>query len=208
MAVNEAEHLSRQRGRPRDASLDVRVLAATRELLTEAGFEATTVHAIAKHSGVHSSAIYRRWSSRTAIIEQAVFPGLESWTVAATGDLAGDLRRFVRAYHSAFNEPALRAALPELLRSYQAESRDGASPSWLAVSARPQFHDILLAAPAGSVDPTIDANDVFDVLLGALLARVMVPTVSARQRPLERLVELTQRMVTPHSPRLDRGGPS
>lgn len=187
--------MTRPRGRPRNATFDARVLAATRELLTESGFDATTVQAIAERSGVHGSAIYRRWPSRTAIIEQAVFPGLHTVHVAPTGDLEADVRRFVRAHYAALSEPAVRAALPGLLRSYQDDGRDGSPASWIAVSTRPQFRDLLLAAPPGTFDARLDPDDVFDAVLGALLARVVVPTVAARQRPLERLVELTLRML-------------
>ena len=186
-------------GRPRDATIDERVLRATRELLSGAGFEATTVHAIAERSGVHASAIYRRWPSRIAIIERAVFPGLSTVTVAPTGDLHHDLRRFVRAHFAALNDPAARAALPGLLASYEVDGRDGSPQAWIAVSARPQFADILDAAPRGEVDPAVDPDDVFDVLLGALIARALVPTVMQRNRPLERVVELAIRMLQPAS---------
>jgi AcrR family transcriptional regulator len=192
-----ADRAARSPGRPRDASIDPRVLSAARQLLTEYGFDDTTVQAIAERSGVHASAIYRRWPSRIEIIEQAVFPGFEAVTVAPTGDLRRDLRRFIRAYLAAFGAPAARAAMPGLLATYQSAGRAGAPEEWLAVSARPQFLDILQAAPASSVDGKVDPEDVFDVLLGALLARVLVPTVVERNRPIERLVELTLRMLQP-----------
>ena len=189
----------RRRGRPRDDSIDTRVLEAAEQLLTEGGFEATNVQAIAERSGVHASAIYRRWPSRIAIIERAVFPGFASFAVRPTGDLHRDLRRFVRAYLTTLNRPAARAAVPGLLSAYQSAGRSGAAEEWLEVSARPQFMDILTAAPAGSIDPDVDPDDVFDVLLGAVLARVLVPTVAARSRPAERLVELAIRLLQPAS---------
>jgi len=191
-------------GRPRDDSIDTSVLDATRALLTEKGFDATTVQAIAERSGEHASAIYRRWSSRIEIIERAVFPGLASVNVAPTGDLQLDLRRFIRAYVAAFSEPAARAAVPRLLASYGADGRDGAPEVWISVSARPQFLDILRAAPPRSVDSQVDPDDVFDVLLGAILARALVPTVMHRNRPLERLVELTLRLLRPARTTADR----
>jgi AcrR family transcriptional regulator len=188
---------ARPRGRPRDATIDVRVLDATRALLTEQGFEATTVQAIAERSGVHASAIYRRWSSRTEIIELAAFGDLSSIAVAPTGDLHHDLRRFIRAYLAAIREPAPRAALFPLFAAYQADDRDRSPEVWFAISVRPQFIAILRAAPPGAVDPGVDADDVFDALLGALLARVAVPTIVQRDRPVERLVELVLRMLQP-----------
>lgn len=192
-----ADSTTRGPGRPRDATIDERVLASTRELLVEHGFDGTTVQAIAARSGVHASAIYRRWPSRIEIIEQAVFPGLSSPSVSPTGDLARDLRRFVRAYHSALNEPATRAAMTGLLASYQTAGRFPADENWLAVSARPQFYDILAAAFGGGEAPGVDPDDVFDLLMGALLARVLVPTVAQRNRPLERLVEMVLRVLAP-----------
>jgi AcrR family transcriptional regulator len=188
---------ARQQGRPRDLGIDARVLEATRELLVEKGFDATNVHSIAKRSGEHASAIYRRWPSRIEIIEEAVFPGFSSITLRPTGDLRRDLRRFIRAHLSAFSTPVARAAMPGLMASYQSVGRSGAPEVWLSVSARPQFLDILLAAPDGTVDPSVDADDVFDFLEGAILARTLVPTIAERRRPVERLVDMTLRLLQP-----------
>jgi len=189
------EQSSRHRGRPRDLNIDTRVLEATRDLLEERGFEGTNVQSIAERSGEHASAIYRRWPSRIEIIEEAVFPGFSSVDVRPTGDLRRDLRRFTRAYLSAFGAPAARAAMPGLLATYQSAGRSGAPEAWLPVSARPQFLDILLAAPDDIVDSSVDPNDVYDVILGAILAKTLVPTVIERRRPVERLVDLTIRML-------------
>jgi hypothetical protein len=146
---------------------------------------------------VHASAIYRRWPSRIEIIEQAVFPGIPPVTVRPTGDLRRDLRRFIRAYLSASGAPAARAAMPGLLAAHQRPGRSGAAETWLAVSTRPLFVDILRETPSGSVDPTVDPDDVFDLLLGAILARTFVPTVVHRNRPIERLVDLMLRLLRP-----------
>ena len=188
---------TRSIGRPRDASFDRRALEATRELLADRGFAATTVQAIAARSGVHASAIYRRWPSRLELIEDAVSPDLDVASRQPTGDLQRDLRRFARAYAAAFETPAARAAIPGLLAEYQSSGRSCARQQWLHLSVRPQFVDILRAAPPGTVDPTVDHDDVFDMLLGAILARVLVPTVARRHRPIERTVELVLRMLDP-----------
>jgi AcrR family transcriptional regulator len=165
----------------------------------EGGLEAATIQAIAERSGVHASAIYRRWSSRNEIIEQAVFSGFAQILVKPGGDLRRDLRRFVRAYLTMFDSPAARAAMPGLLASYQAGGRSGAPEEWLVVSARPQFIDILEAAGPGSIDGDVDPEDVFDMLLGALIARTLVPTVAARRRSADVLVDLTLKLLQPAS---------
>ncbi|MEV8540752.1 TetR/AcrR family transcriptional regulator [Streptomyces sp. NPDC051572] len=184
-------------GRPRDTSINERALAATRELLVRRGFDATTIQAVAEHSGVHASAIYRRWPSRIELIEEATFPGLSPLSVRPTGDLRRDLRRFVRAYLAAFGAPAARAAAAGLFAHSQTSNAPRPPEMLLRVSARPQFQDILRAAPTGTVDPAVDPDDVFDMLLGAVLTRTLLSTVTARNRPVERTVDMILRMLRP-----------
>ncbi|WP_406130998.1 TetR/AcrR family transcriptional regulator [Streptomyces sp. NBC_00989] len=184
-------------GRPRDTSINERALAATRELLVQRGFDATTIQAVAEHSGVHASAIYRRWPSRIELIEEATFPGLSPLSVRPTGDLRRDLRRFIRAYLAAFGAPAARAAAAGLFAYSQTSNTPRPPEMLLRVSARPQFQDILRAAPTGTVDPAVDPDDVFDMLLGAVLTRTLLSTVTARNRPVERTVEMVVRMLRP-----------
>ncbi|HSA48583.1 MAG TPA: helix-turn-helix domain-containing protein [Yinghuangia sp.] len=188
---------SRRPGRPRDTSISERALAATRDLLVERGFDATTIQAVAERSGVHASAIYRRWPSRIELIEEATFPGLSAPSVQPTGDLRRDLRRFLRAYLAAFSAPASRAAAAGLIAHHRTSSRPHPPALYMRVSARPQFQDILRAAPPGSVDPAVDPDDVFDMLLGAVLARTLLPAAPAQQRPIERTVDMILRLLRP-----------
>jgi len=192
----------RRPGRPPDTSINERALASARELLIQRGFEATSIQAVAEHSGVHASAIYRRWPSRIELIEEAAFPGLSPLSVEATGDLRRDLRRFIRAYLAAFSTPAARAAAAGLFAHHQTTSRPRPPEIYLRMSARPQFREILRAAPPGSVDPTVDPDDVFDMLLGALLTRILLAAAMARHRPIERTVDMILRLLRP----LDGGG--
>lgn len=189
---------ARRGGRPKDPSIDARALDATRRLLVEEGFTATTVQAVAERSGAHASALYRRWPSRLELIEDAVLGGLPPSTMRPTGDLRQDLRAFVGSYLAVFRTPALQAAIPGLLASYQTgERRPRSSAAWQRLSLRPAFADVLAAAPPGSIDPELDIDDVFDLLLGAVLVRVMVPSEARRFPPVDRVVDLLLRVVRP-----------
>lgn len=182
-----------QRGRPRNPDIDTVVLETTRALLSEAGFAATTVQEISRRSGVHPPAIYRRWPSRLALIEDAAFSGLREISVRPTGDLRRDLRRFLRAYERSLGAPAARAAMPGLMANYL---HDGPPPAaqWLHLSVRPQFYAILRAAP-DDVDPDLDVDEVFDLIQGAVLARITVPLVAARRTRIENMVEMVVRIL-------------
>ena len=146
---------------------------------------------------MHTSAIYRRWPSRIQLIEEATFPGLSPKLVRPTGDLRRDLRRFISAYLAAFDAPAARAAAAGLFAHRQASSGPPSPELVPRISARPQFEDILRAAPPGTIDPDVDANDVFDMLLGAVLTRILLSKTTGRQRPVERTVDLIIRMLRP-----------
>lgn len=172
-------------------------MAATRALLVDSGFEATTIQAVAAHSGVHASAIYRRWPSRIELIEEAAFPAPRPMNVTPTGELRRDLRRFIRGYVAAFSKPEARAAVAGLLAYHQTSRAPGQPEEYLRVSARPQFHQILRAAPEGSIDPAVDPDDVFDMVIGAIWTRIGILTVTSRRRPMEAIVEMTVRILRP-----------
>jgi len=193
--MSDAE--KRLRGRPRDSDIDRRVLEVARDLLAAEGFAATTIQAIARGAAVRSSAIYRRWPSRIELIEEAIFPGLDDVAVEPTGDLRRDLERFVAAYRSVVGTPAGLAALPALLSTYHsgADRREPAARAWR--SARPQFRAILEAAPAADLDPKLDADDLFDLLVGAVLFRVFIGSQGLRAGAPDRTVDLVLRAARP-----------
>jgi AcrR family transcriptional regulator len=183
-------------GRPRNPAIDEIVRRTTADLLADEGYEATTVQEISRRSGVQTSAIYRRWPTRVALIQDVAFPFFREVRVHPTGDLRRDLRRFVTAWSRQYSTPTARAAMPGLVAAYQ---RDEHTPpeEWLRISLRPQLGAILDAAPPGQVDPDLDRDDIFDLLLGSMLVRMFVPTVTDHQRSVDRTVELVLRLVRP-----------
>lgn len=97
------------------------MLKATRELLVEQGYQATTVVAIARRAGVGAPTIYRRWPRREALIEDAAFGGDVEVVIdpGASGDLREDLRAWTSVFIDEFANPVTRAAIPGLLLAYQ-----------------------------------------------------------------------------------------
>ena len=59
-------------GRPRDPSVDQAILRAALELFIEHGIAGASIEKIAKHAGVAKTSIYRRWTTREALIVQAI----------------------------------------------------------------------------------------------------------------------------------------
>ena len=59
-------------GRPRSPVVDQAILRAALELFIEHGVAGASIERIAKHAGVAKTSIYRRWSSREALLAQAI----------------------------------------------------------------------------------------------------------------------------------------
>lgn len=72
LAASASEPGVRAPGRPRDPELDERILSATLKLLEEEGFEEMSIEAVAARAGVGKPTIYRRWSSKTALVIDAL----------------------------------------------------------------------------------------------------------------------------------------
>lgn len=77
-----------------DRSRDPAILNAALAALTENGYDATNMDDIAARAGVGKAAIYRRWSSKAALITDVLVywrPDLRTDDAPDTGSLAGDI---------------------------------------------------------------------------------------------------------------------
>lgn len=92
--VNQAPHA----GRPRDPALDGAILTAAVDVFAARGFARTTVEEVARVAGTGKAAVYRRWSSKTALVIAAVRSLQADITVPDTGTLRGDLFACARHY--------------------------------------------------------------------------------------------------------------
>ncbi|WP_368077025.1 TetR/AcrR family transcriptional regulator [Rhodococcus sp. W8901] len=161
-------------GRPRDPQVDRSILAATREVLVENGYQKTTITAIARRAKVGTSAIYRRWATKESIVEDAVFGGPDASLPAATASLRDDLLAWTRLFLNQIAEPAARAAIPGLLSAYL---HDHGAYERLILSAEDPVRVALaerVAAefPDRSADETTAAADAaFDLLVSATIVR-------------------------------------
>ena len=97
--MTESESRLRQRTEGRlDRSRDPAILDAALAALTKHGYAATNMNDIAARAGVGKAAIYRRWSSKAALITDALVywrPDLLSNDAPDTGSLLGDLDALV-----------------------------------------------------------------------------------------------------------------
>src|SRR3954452_14817148 len=80
------------RGRPRDRTLDARILDQVLDLLASQGYAGLTLDELAARSGVAKTTILRRWPSKAAVAAAGVERlALQSVDVPDSGTLRGDL---------------------------------------------------------------------------------------------------------------------
>ncbi|KPM50880.1 TetR family transcriptional regulator [Frankia sp. R43] len=166
---------------------------ATRELLSEKGFAETTIVAVARRAGVGAPAIYRRWPSRVAMIENAIFPGFDDIVVRATGDLTSDLRRYVDGFLAAFDQPAARVALPALLSIYQSDpAGHAAAAQRVDAGVREPFRAMVAAAAPRATG--VNSDDLLDLAIGAVLFHLFIRRFSGRDMASDYIADLLARV--------------
>jgi AcrR family transcriptional regulator len=177
--MTEMESKLRQRTVGRlDRSRDPAILNAALAALTENGYDATNMDDIAARAGVGKAAIYRRWSSKAALITDVLLywrPDLRTDDVADTGSLAGDIEALIGRVarndkELITNDLVLRVAL-EATRDPQLAAALG---DLILLKGTPILATILARAAArGEIDPDRDWSLVADVLTAMSLLRVL-----------------------------------
>lgn len=105
---------TRRRGAVLEAAIQEAVLAE----LAEHGYSGTTYEGVAARAGTSKPVLYRRWSSKAAMVAAAnIRSNLDDVIAPDTGTLVGDLRallRQVRSLLGAIDRPTLLALMADL----------------------------------------------------------------------------------------------
>jgi AcrR family transcriptional regulator len=120
-------------GRPRDPRIDAAVLAATRELLVQVGWEGMSLRSIATRAGVGRAALHRRWPSKAHLVLDAILGSVPDLSPFEGTDRAGWVRWVVDGSAQLFGRPEVRAALPGLLAALR-DHDDLRATIWMGFS--------------------------------------------------------------------------
>jgi AcrR family transcriptional regulator len=78
-------------GRPRDENVHRAILEAARNLIRDDGYASFSIEGVAARAGVAKQSIYRRWSSKGALLVDLYMDGLERPVPARARGFASDL---------------------------------------------------------------------------------------------------------------------
>ncbi len=175
--VQEPQETPRRRGRPRNEGLRRTILRAAAELLEERGLDGVTIEAIAERAGVGKQTIYRRWSSRAAVLVEA-FLSQDDIAPATpdTGSLRRDLSLYIANVSTTAGSDALKRSVaglvsashmdPEVARLFRER---------FVAPARATVREMLeRGMDRGEVHPDVDLEVVIDEILGAIWYRALL----------------------------------
>ncbi len=165
-------------GRPRDARLHDRILAATRELLASGSYTALSMEAVAARAEVGKKTLYRRWPSKAPLVAEAVLDAYgrrSSFRVADTGDLRADLSAWF-AEHAEFVADPSSAALIRAIVAAAAASPSDSDALYQQLNA-PQREGLISrlrqAAERGEIRDGVDVEAVANAMIGSLLLHTL-----------------------------------
>ena len=184
----------RRTGPRRDPAIDAAVLEATRTLLVERGYAATTIDLIATTAGVSRPAVYRRWDSKAHLVHEAVFPDLGP--DAPHDDFEAEISRLCHGAVRMYGDPAVREAIPGLLADLRANKPlRRLLRNRLETAARDELASRLGSAVVAGVANAVDADALMDVIAGGAWYAVCVRRVGDLDRAATELTRVVLRGV-------------
>lgn len=194
----DVEEVVRPAGRPRDPRIEQALLAAVRELLTEGGYAAVTVAAVAHRAGTTKAALYRRWPALPHLIHEAAFPDELALGLSLGTDLATDLAGIVRGTRDTLCSPIGAAALPGLLAEVSTWPDLHAAMMRRFDGVFAALEDRLRTAVAlGEARPDARADDLLRLVIGAVISGLLLTPGELDDHWVDRIAATLTRSVRP-----------
>ncbi len=160
-----------RRGPKRSETSRRAILEATRDIVQADGYDRLSLDGIARRAGVGKQTIYRWWSSKAAVVVDAVLDGfIQPPTLAEpTGtDTVEALREWLLAFHEQTSSP-IGAALAQGLTAAAASDSDAAARLYNRFTGPLRDHVRQQLATSADLRPTADHLAAADALIGALI---------------------------------------
>ncbi len=172
----------RRPGRPREARHDKAILDAVIKILGQKGYAGLTIDGVAAMAAVSRPTVYRRWSSKPALVIAALAHSTGLAPAPDTGTLAEDLLAFQRDQVALMNSPDSRRTTAGLVADLVADPELAAA--YLGEFVGPRRESVWGALrrgiERGELRSDVDFAFISDLLIGPLFMRSVV-----RGEPLE-----------------------
>jgi AcrR family transcriptional regulator len=191
------------RGRPRDATLDARILEQVIALLASHGYAGLTLDELAARSGVAKTTVLRRWPSKAAVAAAGVERlALQSVDVPDSGSLHDDLRALLHGAADTFAR-GRGQFVPRLVREAGHHPEITELLFTVIHTRRQAYRRALAQAIArGELAASVDQDLLIDLLIGPIWTRLLITRDPVTTPYVDSVVEtvLTAFDVTPARP--------
>jgi AcrR family transcriptional regulator len=163
-------------GRPADREITARILEVTVSLVAERGCAALTMDEVARRARVPKSTIYRRWSSKGALLVDAYVSVASLYQqVIDTGSLRRDLESAQTEDFAAMRDTRVARLAMAILAECQSNRELAVLiGKKILVGRRQQRKEMLLRGTVrGEVAPTANLEVALDMELGAMWYRIV-----------------------------------
>lgn len=186
-----AHELRRAPGRPRSAAAHRAILDATVRLLSEVGFAATTVEAVAARAGVGKATVYRRWPSKVPLVIDALDArAIEQVPIPRTGSVRGDLIEFLVGLVETMSGPDGRLVAPLLAEISRNQELAEAFRRDLVAPRRAGMEEIMREGMArGELRPDLDVDLALDTPVGIIFQRLLILGEPVDKEVVRRIVD-------------------
>lgn len=148
------------------------VLAATFQLLSEAGLAGVSVDAVCERSGVAKTTLYRHWPSRTALLLDACSKMGPKFDTPDTGSLAGDLAILASEIVSKLRSKTFSSVLPSIIDAAERDAEIATVHSKLHASImQPLFAVLERAQQRGDLPRNCVHSEIVASVVGPLFYR-------------------------------------
>ncbi|WP_073948742.1 TetR/AcrR family transcriptional regulator [Streptomyces kebangsaanensis] len=205
---------STRAGRPRSATADAAILAATRAALVELGWSRLTLGDVATRAGVAKTTLYRRWAGKNELVVDAVAELFDELRLPDHGSLTADIEGVVLQFAAILDRPEARSGLMAVVAE---STRDEALRERIRISivdrqkrlvlegrARAQSRGELPPEPAPE-EAARTADLIFDMVAGAVVHRTLISAEPADEQWVRGFTRILLTGLAAHSP---SGGPS
>ena len=104
--------LRRLSGNRRSKESDQAIMDAAHKLLRERGYEGLNFDSLAREAGVSRPTVYRRWASKSELLEDIAYGTREADPIVLAGsDLRLSIRQFLEAIAAFYSRPEIRSAV-------------------------------------------------------------------------------------------------
>src|SRR4051794_17025692 len=188
----DAKPAARGRGRPRDPTLDARILEQALALLGSRGYVGLTLDELAERTGVAKTTILRRWPSKAAVAAAAVERlALQSVDVPDSGTLRGDLHALLHGAADTFAR-GRGMFVPRLVREAGHHSEITDLLFTVIHTRRQAYRRVLaLAIARGELSPTVDQELFIDLLIGPIWTRLLITGDPVTRAYVDSIVDAT-----------------